>query len=53
MGSHGRGATPGGTRWLRSESRYVGGQRPIDALRVGEFDRVEAALEALDSGIFV
>jgi uncharacterized protein (DUF2384 family) len=46
-------AAPGGSRWLRSENRYLGGQRPIDALRVGEFDRVEAALEALDSGIFV
>ncbi|MEA2529698.1 MAG: hypothetical protein QOG89_1342 [Thermomicrobiales bacterium] len=46
-------ATPGGPRWLRSESRFLGGQRPLDALLGGEVDRVEAALEALDSGIFV
>jgi hypothetical protein len=44
---------PAGPRWLRSESRYLGGQRPLDALLAGEFDRVEAALEALDSGVFV
>ena len=45
--------SPAGARWLRSESRYLGGQRPLDALLGGKFDRVEAALEALDSGIFV
>jgi transcriptional regulator with XRE-family HTH domain len=44
---------PGGPRWLRSESNYLGGRRPLDALLAGEFERVEAALEALDSGIFV
>jgi transcriptional regulator with XRE-family HTH domain len=44
---------PGGSRWLRSESGYLGGQRPLDALLSGQFARVEAALEALDSGIFI
>jgi transcriptional regulator with XRE-family HTH domain len=39
--------------WLHAASRYLGGLAPVDAIRVGRFDRVEAALEALDSGIFV
>jgi transcriptional regulator with XRE-family HTH domain len=40
-------------RWLSSPSRYLGGLRPVEAVRVGRVDRVEAALEALDSGVFV
>lgn len=40
-------------RWFRSESRYLGGMTPAEAVRVGRLDRVEAALEALDSGVFV
>ena len=39
--------------WLHSPSRYLGGLTPADAIRVGRFDRVEAALEALDSGVFL
>lgn len=39
--------------WLNAENRYLGGLTPADAVQVGRFDRVEAALEALDSGIFV
>ena len=35
------------------ENRYLGGLTPSDAIQVGRFDRVEAALEALDSGVFV
>jgi hypothetical protein len=46
-------SSPGGPRWLRSASSYLGGQRPLDAILDGEFERVEAALEALDSGIFI
>jgi transcriptional regulator with XRE-family HTH domain len=42
-----------GRAWLRDPSRYLGGLTPADALRVGRIDRVEAALEALDSGVFV
>lgn len=46
--------TPGAVgRWLHEPSRYLGGLTPADALRVGRIDRVEAALEALDSGVFV
>lgn len=40
-------------RWFHSESRYLGGMTPAEAVRVGRVDRVEAALEALDSGVFV
>jgi ribosome-binding protein aMBF1 (putative translation factor) len=39
--------------WLHQPSRYLGGLTPADAVRVGRFDRVEAALEALDSGVFI
>ncbi len=40
-------------RWLSSPNRYLGGLTPVEAVRVGRVDRVEAALEALDSGVFV
>jgi transcriptional regulator with XRE-family HTH domain len=40
-------------RWFRSESRYLGGMTPAEAVRVGRLDRVGAALEALDSGVFL
>ena len=39
--------------WLRAPNPYLGGLTPSDALRAGRADRVEAALEALDSGVFV
>lgn len=39
--------------WLHADNRYLGGITPAEALRVGRFDRVEAALEALDSGVFL
>lgn len=40
-------------RWFHSESRYLGGITPAEAVRVGRLDRAEAALEALDSGVFL
>lgn len=43
----------GAILWLQAESGYFGGLRPIDALLRGRIDAVDAALEALDSGIFV
>ena len=43
----------GAVTWLRSPSGYFGGLCPIDALLRGRIDSVDAALEALDSGIFV
>jgi hypothetical protein len=40
-------------RWLRSESRFLGGITPAEAIRVGRLDRAEATLEGLDSGVFL
>lgn len=42
-----------GYAWMRAGNRYLGGLTPAEAVRVGRIDRVEAALEALDSGVFV
>lgn len=40
-------------RWVHTQSRYLGGITPAEAIRVGRLDRAEAALEALDSGVFL
>jgi uncharacterized protein (DUF2384 family) len=46
--------TPDAARsWLRAGSPYLGGLTPVEVLRAGRPDRVEAALEALDSGVFI
>ena len=46
--------TPDGAiRWLHGESGYFGGLAPLDALLRGRIDLVDAALEAIDSGVFV
>ena len=42
-----------GRDWLRDANKYLGGLTPAEAIRAGRADRVEAALEALDSGIFI
>jgi uncharacterized protein (DUF2384 family) len=39
--------------WLRHSNRYLSQLSPAEVLRAGRIDRVDAALEALDSGIFV
>ena len=39
--------------WLHDPSRYFGGLTPLEVLRVGRIDRVEADLEALDAGVFL
>jgi uncharacterized protein (DUF2384 family) len=43
----------GAREWLNAPARYLGGITPVEALRTGRLDRVEAALEVLESGIFV
>ena len=43
----------GAVAWLHAPSGYFGGLRPVDALLRGRIDAVDAALEALDSGVFV
>ena len=43
----------GAATWLRASSGYFGGLRPLDALLRGRIDAVDAALEALDAGVFV
>lgn len=40
-------------RWFHNPSRYLGGMTPVEAIRVGRLDRVEADLEALHSGAFL
>jgi Antitoxin Xre/MbcA/ParS C-terminal toxin-binding domain len=46
--------TPDGARlWLNTDSGYFGGLKPVEALLTGRIDAVDAALEALDSGVFV
>jgi uncharacterized protein (DUF2384 family) len=46
-------AREAGAAWLHTPSGYFGGLRPLDALVCGRIDAVDAALEALDAGIFV
>lgn len=39
--------------WMTSKNRYLRGLRPVEAVAAGRLDVVEAALDALDEGIFV
>lgn len=39
--------------WVRTPARYLGGGTPIACLLSGDADGPSAALEALDSGIFI
>lgn len=39
--------------WMRTPNRYLAGLTPLNALHAGRLDRVEAAVEALDSGVFL
>ena len=39
--------------WLTAPSRYLAGLTPLEVLRAGRTDRVEAALEAIDSGVYL
>ncbi len=46
------GSTDAVRAYLRSPLRALDGSIPLKVLCAGEIDRVEGALEALDSGIF-
>jgi transcriptional regulator with XRE-family HTH domain len=37
-------------RWLRARNRYLGGERPLDALKADKFSRVREAAEAYVEG---
>lgn len=39
--------------WMHTDNRYLGGLTPANALLAGRIDRVEAALDVLDSGLFI
>lgn len=39
--------------WMHASNRYLGGLTPAEVARAGRIDRIEAALEVLDLGIFV
>lgn len=39
--------------WLHANSRYLGGLAPVDALRGGRIDSVNAALSALEDGAYL
>jgi hypothetical protein len=39
--------------WMQTNSRYLGGLKPVEVVRAGRIDRIEAALAALDYGAFV
>ncbi len=43
----------GVVRWLHGSSGYFSGQAPFDHLAAGEIDRVNAALDAIEAGVFV
>jgi uncharacterized protein (DUF2384 family) len=43
-------STDAARSWLHRPSPYHGQTEPIELVRAGRFDRVEAALEAINSG---
>jgi hypothetical protein len=40
-------------RWLKTPNPILSGDRPIECLRRHEYDRVHAALEAFNTGVYV
>jgi transcriptional regulator with XRE-family HTH domain len=39
--------------WMRTDNRYLGHIKPAEALAAGRIDRVTAALDAFDAGLFI
>ena len=47
-------ATADGVRlWMQTDNRYLGHLKPVEVARAGRLDRLEAALQALDAGVFI
>jgi hypothetical protein len=40
-------------RWLRRPNPILNGDQPIECLKRREYDRVRAALEALNTGVYI
>jgi hypothetical protein len=40
-------------RWLKTANPILNGDAPIDCLKRREYDRVRAALEAFNTGVYV
>jgi hypothetical protein len=40
-------------RWLKTPNAILNGDAPIDCLNRREYDRVRAALEAFNTGVYV
>ena len=46
-------STDASERWLQTANPILNGDAPIDCLKRREYDRVRAALEAFNSGVYV
>ena len=46
-------AWEGARDWLATQSRYLGGFTPLEAIRAGRVDRVRQALMALSAGVYL
>jgi hypothetical protein len=45
--------TTGIALWAHAKSGYLGGDTPLEALQRGDIRRVNAALDALEAGVFL
>ena len=43
----------GSERWLRTPNPLLNGDAPVECLKRREYDRVRAALEAFNTGVYV
>lgn len=46
-------STDASDRWLRTPNPILNGDQPIECVKRHEYDRVHAALEALNAGVYV
>ncbi|HSY48118.1 MAG TPA: antitoxin Xre/MbcA/ParS toxin-binding domain-containing protein [Thermoanaerobaculia bacterium] len=45
--------TDASDRWLRTPNPILNGDQPVECLKRREYDRVHAALEAFNTGVYV